>query len=55
MTIESKMFLGPLVVPLKLFGSFKNLKKVRKTADFKMKSAVFMVAGAGFEPTTSGL
>ena len=28
MTIESKMFLGPLVVPLKLFGSFKNLKKV---------------------------
>jgi hypothetical protein len=34
---------------------FKTLKKYRKTADFVLKPAVFMVAGEGFEPPTSGL
>ena len=34
---------------------FKYAQKVRKTAVFDKKTAVFMVAGAGLEPAASGL
>jgi hypothetical protein len=33
----------------------KMLQKVRKTTDFTRKSVVWLVAGAGFEPTAFGL
>ena len=33
----------------------EKLKKVKKSADFITKSALLVVAGEGFEPTTSGL
>jgi hypothetical protein len=36
-------------------GEMKRSKKVIKTACFSSKQAVFLVAGEGFEPTTSGL
>ena len=38
-----------------VFGPFKMVQKVRKTTVFMPKTVVFMVAEAGFEPTTSGL